>query len=84
MQYPSIDFPIEALIDSTQPLDVRLSPDGSYVAVVIGQYHKKDKDTPPEQSIYIVETATKKMRLLTTNTNAICPPCVYFRKPLSN
>jgi dipeptidyl aminopeptidase/acylaminoacyl peptidase len=67
MQQNSRNFPIEALVDSKQLLDVRLSPDSNYVAVVLGQSHKRDKDTPSEQSIYIVETATKKVRPLTAN-----------------
>jgi dipeptidyl aminopeptidase/acylaminoacyl peptidase len=67
MQHTSTNFPIEALIDTRHPLYIRLSPDSSYVAFVMGQYHKKDKDTPPEQSIYIAEIATKKVRQLTTN-----------------
>jgi dipeptidyl aminopeptidase/acylaminoacyl peptidase len=67
MQRNSINFPIEVLVDSKHLLDVRLSPDANYIAVVLGQHHKKDKNTPPEQSIHIVEADTKKVRRLTAN-----------------
>jgi dipeptidyl aminopeptidase/acylaminoacyl peptidase len=66
------DFPIEALVDTEQASDLRLSPDGSHLAFVLGQSHKNDSHAPSEQSIYVLETATKKLRLLTqkaTGTN---------------
>src|SRR5688572_14878102 len=66
MKQTFINFPIEALVDTEQASDIRLSPDGSYLAFVLGQTNKKNADTPSEQSIYIIETATKQRRLLTS------------------
>ncbi len=69
-------FTIESLIDIESPSDVEISPDGAYVAFVLGKFHKPDQDTPHQKSIQVVEVATRKVRPFTgkgTGTNS--QPC---------
>jgi dipeptidyl aminopeptidase/acylaminoacyl peptidase len=66
MKHTLTNLPIEAFVDSEQISDLCLSPDGKYIAFVLGQTYKNDASTALEQSIYILETASKNLRLLTT------------------
>ncbi|MEO8396053.1 MAG: prolyl oligopeptidase family serine peptidase, partial [Chloroflexota bacterium] len=59
-------FTIESLIDLESPSDVEISPDGAYVAFVLGKSHKPDKDTPHQKTIQVINLATRKVRAFTT------------------
>jgi dipeptidyl aminopeptidase/acylaminoacyl peptidase len=69
------DFPIEALLDIEQPSEATLSPDGAYVAYVLGKWHKPDKDTAPPKNIQLIEVATGKQRPLTNSVGSNDLPC---------
>ncbi|HLA41922.1 MAG TPA: hypothetical protein VJZ27_00710, partial [Aggregatilineales bacterium] len=60
-------FEIEKALDFDRLSDVQLSPDGQYVAYVLGQRFKPAPHTPPDKSIYLVEVSTGKTRRLTAS-----------------
>jgi len=65
-------FTIESLIDLDHPSDVEISPDGAYVAFVLGKGYKPDKDTPHPKTLQVVDVATRQVRAYTskgTGTN---------------
>ena len=58
-------FTMESLIDIESPSEVEISPDGAYVAFVLGKFHKPDKDTPHQKTIQVVNVATREVRVFT-------------------
>jgi dipeptidyl aminopeptidase/acylaminoacyl peptidase len=74
MSISSLPFTIEDLVDSDHPSDVQLSPNGDWVAFVLGKHHKPDKDKAAEKSIHLIEVRTRALRRLTgsgTGTNTL-------------
>lgn len=71
MHHSTESVSIEYLVDLEHPSDVRLSPDGAYVAYVLGKSHRADKDSPYQKTIHLIEVATRADRPLTAeNTGA--------------
>ncbi|HEX2620626.1 MAG TPA: S9 family peptidase, partial [Phototrophicaceae bacterium] len=63
-------FPIEKFIDLDYPSGAQLSPDGLYLAYILGKGHKPDQNTLPPKAIYIVEVESHITRqVITSETN---------------
>jgi dipeptidyl aminopeptidase/acylaminoacyl peptidase len=65
----STNFSLEDFVDLYHPSDAQISPDGKYVAFVLGQKYKANKDSPFRKAIYLAETDTGKMYPLTMEGN---------------
>jgi dipeptidyl aminopeptidase/acylaminoacyl peptidase len=61
---------IEALVDIEHPSEVQLSPDGEFVAFVLGKGHKPDKDKTAQKAIYVIKVSSHKMHCFTGSNPA--------------
>jgi dipeptidyl aminopeptidase/acylaminoacyl peptidase len=69
-------FSLQDLLDIESPSDVRLSPNGEWIAFVLGKSNKPDQDTPFQKAIHILQVSTRHSQLLAaTDSGTNDQPC---------
>ena len=76
MSDSSLRFSLQDLLDIESLSEVSLSPNGEWVAFVLGKSNKPDKDTPFQKAIHIINVNTRRTHLIPgTDSGTNNQPC---------